>query len=169
MGRIRTDKWYSIVVPVHHLQGGTRGTRTSAAPRGRHPKLHGPFDCFQLEPMPGLARAVRTPHGVRTPQLGLPLLNTEQQLRAQASLAYLLFCVGVRVGSLRYIPLEPICIHSLSTCTFPVLVIIYLKHYLYSCSEFDTVDIVQTPHVRVWSCKLLSRGNTCMGCNIKEI
>ena len=30
-------------------------------------------------------------------------------------------------------PLEPICIHGLSTCTFPVQVIIYIKHYLYSC------------------------------------
>ena len=29
--------------------------------------------------------------------------------------------------------LEPICIHSLSACTFPLLAIIYLKHYLYSC------------------------------------
>ena len=53
--------------------------------------------------------------------------------RAQACLAYLLFCVGIWVGSPRYIPEKPICIHSLSTCTFPVLVIIYLKHYLYSC------------------------------------
>ena len=26
-----------------------------------------------------------------------------------------------------------VCIHSLSTCTDPVLVIIYSKHYLYSC------------------------------------
>ena len=37
------------------------------------------------------------------------------------------------MGSLRYIPLEPICIRSLSACTFPVQVIIYIKHYLYSC------------------------------------
>ena len=26
-----------------------------------------------------------------------------------------------------------ICIHGLWTCTFPVLVIIHIKHYLYSC------------------------------------
>ena len=79
-----------------------------------------------------LARTVRIPHGVRTDQLGCYPFLLEQQLRAQACLANLLFCVGVRGGSLRYIPLEPICIHSLSTCTFPVLVIIYIKHYLYS-------------------------------------
>ena len=36
--------------------------------------------------------------------------------------------------SLRYISEKPICITSLSACTFPVLVIIYIKHYLYSCS-----------------------------------
>ena len=58
----------------------------------------------------------------------------EQQLRAQYSLANLLFCVGIWVGSPRYIPEKPICIHGLWTCTFPVLVIIYLKHYLYSCT-----------------------------------
>ena len=30
--------------------------------------------------------------------------------------------------------MELICIHSLSACTFPLLAIIYLKDYLYSCS-----------------------------------
>jgi hypothetical protein len=47
----------------------------------------------------------RIPHGVRTDQLGYPFL-LEQQLRAQASLAYLLFCVGIWVGSPRNIPEE---------------------------------------------------------------
>ena len=45
------------------------------------------------------------PSGVRTDQLGYPFL-LEQQLRAQASLAYLLFCVGIWVGSPRNIPEE---------------------------------------------------------------
>ena len=47
------------------------------------------------------------------------------------------------------VPEKPICIHSLSTCTFPVLVIIYLKHDLYSCintllhtTNIITVDLV---------------------------
>jgi hypothetical protein len=33
-------------------------------------------------------------------------------------------------SSLRYISEKPICIHSLSACTFPVLVMIYLEHYI---------------------------------------
>ena len=53
-----------------------------------------------------MTRTVRIPHGVRTDQLGCYPFLLEQQLRAQASLANLLFCVGVRVGSLRYIPVE---------------------------------------------------------------
>ena len=51
-----------------------------------------------------LARTVRIPHGVRTDQLGCYPFLLEQQLRAQASLANLLFCVGVRVGSPRVSP-----------------------------------------------------------------
>ena len=81
--------------------------------------------------------AVRIPHGVRTDQLGCYPFLLEQQLRAQASLANLLFCVGIWVGSPRTTPWKLICIHSLSTCTFPVQVMIYLKHYLYSCSAFE--------------------------------
>ena len=103
--------------------------------RRRHPKLHGPLFFFRYYRRWALARTARIPHGVRTDQLGCYPFLLEQQLRAQYSLANLLFCVGIWVGSLRYISKKPICIHSLSTCTFPVLVIIYLKHYLYSCNE----------------------------------
>ena len=53
-----------------------------------------------------LARTVRIPHGVRTDQLGCYPFLLEQQLRAQACLANLLFCVGIWVGSPRYIPVE---------------------------------------------------------------
>ena len=50
-------------------------------------------------------------------------------------------------------PLEPICIHSLSACTLPVhtpvLVIIYIKHYLYSCMIINVMYMrkysVQSP------------------------
>ena len=125
MGRIRSDKWCQFI--IYKAVREARGRR-------RHPKLHGPFYIFQLVPTLGPSTCVLIPFGVRTPQLVRPFL-LEQQLRAQASLANLLFCVGIRVGSLRYIPLEPICIHSLSACTFPVLAIIYLKHYLYSCTH----------------------------------
>ena len=102
--------------------------------RRRHPKLHGHGRFFRYYRRWALARTVRIPHGVRTDQLGCYPFLLEQQLRAQYSLANLLFCVGVRGGSPRYIPLEPICIHGLWTCTFPVLVIIHIKHYLYSCT-----------------------------------
>ena len=58
---------------------------------------------------------------------------------------------GVRVGSLRYISKKPICIHGLLTCTFPVLVIIYLKHYLYSCIYRMLVSLyVYTGRSRVY-------------------
>ena len=52
------------------------------------------------------------------------------------------------MGSLRYIPEKPICIHSLSTCTFPVLVIIYINHYLYSCRS---VVLVLSRHYKTVS------------------
>ena len=120
------------VVPVHHLQGGTRGIEDVGGTRS----CTGHFYNFQLVPTLGPSTCVQIPFGVRTPQLVRPFLLEQAAAREQASLANLLFCVGVRVGSLRYIPLRKlICIHSLSACTFPVLVIIYLKHYLYSCME----------------------------------
>ena len=95
----------------------------------------------QLVPTLGPSTCVLIPFGVRTPARQ-PLLTRAAAAREQASLANLLFCVGIRVGSLRYIPLEPICIHSLSACTFPVLAIIYLKHYLYSCMARKAADPV---------------------------
>ena len=120
------------VVPVHHLQGGTRGTRSSAAP-----EVARPFYIFQLVPTLGPSTCVQIPFGVPIPQLVRPFL-LEQQLHEQfLVMAHLLFCVWDRVGSLRFTsPIEStIWIHSLSACTFPLLAIIYLKHYLvlYSC------------------------------------
>ena len=50
-------------------------------------------------------KSIHLPTSYTYDQLGSPFL-LEQQLRAQASLAYLLFCVGIWVGSLRYIPVE---------------------------------------------------------------
>ena len=136
MGRIRSDKWCQFI--IYKAVREARGRR-------RHPKLHGPFYIFQLVPTLGPSTCVQTPFGVRIPQLVRPFL-LEQQLHEQfLVLANLLFCVGVRVGSLRYIPLrKPICIHSLSACTFPLLAIIYLKHYLYSCTVISTrIDSTQ--------------------------
>ena len=86
-------------MPVHHLPGGTRGTRTSEAPEVARAIIF-----FRYYRRWALARTVRIPHGVRTDQLGCYPFLLEQQLRAQYSLAYLLFCVGIWVGSLRYIP-----------------------------------------------------------------
>ena len=127
------------VNPLWEGSGRTSGASSSSTRRyERHEVVGGTRSCtghfynFQLVPTLGPSTCVLIPYGVRIPQLDSPFL-LEQQLRAQASLANLLFCVGVRVGSPRYIPLEPICIHSLSACTFPLLAIIYLKHYLYSC------------------------------------
>ena len=96
MGRIRSDKWCQFI--IYKAVREARGRR-------RHPKLHGPFYIFQLVPTLGPSTCVLIPFGVRTPQLVRPFL-LEQQLREQASLAYLLFCVGVRVGSPRASPLD---------------------------------------------------------------
>jgi hypothetical protein len=66
---------------------------------------------FSLRPYP--LACVQPPRGVRTPQLGHPRL-----IRAAAARAgyfgkpVVMLCVGVRVGSPRYFPEKPICIHS---------------------------------------------------------
>ena len=60
----------------------------------------------------------------------------------RASLANQLFCVEDPGGEPPRIPEKPICIHSLSACTFPV-VIIHIKHY----PIFSTVEyIIQKLH-----------------------
>ena len=64
---------------------------------------------------------VQIPLGEHTPELDSPF-PLEQQLRAQASVANLLFCIWDLGGKSSYILLELICIHSLSACTFPELV-----------------------------------------------
>ena len=111
------------VVPVHQLQGRTRRTRSSAAPEVARAILF-----FQLVPTLGPSTCVQTPFGIRTPQLDSTFL-LEQQLHEQfLVLANLLFLCRSPGGEPSRIPLrKPICIHSLSACTFPVLAIIYLK------------------------------------------
>jgi hypothetical protein len=48
------------------------------------------------------------------------------------------------------IPLEPICIHSLSACTFPVLVIIYIKHTYIHASSGSYSDGLSPEQITIW-------------------
>ena len=116
------------MVPVHHLPGGTRGTRTSEAP-----DLHGHGCFFPLLPTLGPSTYSTNPsRSAYRPARMLPLLIRAAAARAGLFGIPVVLCWSPG-GESSHIPLEPICIHSLSTCTFPVQVIIYIKHYLYSC------------------------------------
>jgi hypothetical protein len=125
MGRIRMGKWCQFI--IYQAVREARGRR-------RHPKLHGPFIFLALVPTLGPSTYSTNPSrsAYRSARM-LPLLIRAAAARAGLFGKPVVLCWSPG-GESPHIPLEPVCIHSLWTCTFPVQVIIYLKHYLYSCT-----------------------------------